>query len=75
MKKITLDITKEHCPMTFVKSKLELSKLQTGDQSEIILSKGEPLENIPKAESEQDHKIPNITIRENSIYKVLIEKC
>ena len=26
MKKV-LDITKEHCPMTFVKTKIELSKL------------------------------------------------
>ncbi len=26
-----LDITKEHCPMTFVKTKIELSKLQPGD--------------------------------------------
>ena len=26
-----LDITKEHCPMTFVKTKIELSKLQSGD--------------------------------------------
>ncbi len=75
MKKITSDITKDHCPMTFVKSKLELSKLQTGDQLEIILSEGEPLENIPKAASEQGHEILDITILENSIYKVMIEKC
>ena len=30
-----LDITKEHCPMTFVKTKIELSKLQPGDILEL----------------------------------------
>ena len=39
----TLDITKEHCPMTFVKTKIELSRLQTGDILEVLLSEGEPL--------------------------------
>ena len=32
----TLDITKEHCPMTFVKTKIELSKLQSGDILEVL---------------------------------------
>ena len=34
MKKV-LDITKEHCPMTFVKTKIELSKLNEGDILEV----------------------------------------
>ena len=34
-----LDITKEHCPMTFVKTKIELSKLQPGDILEYRLQK------------------------------------
>ena len=42
-----LDITKEHCPMTFVKTKIELSKLQPGDTLEVLLSEGEPLDNVP----------------------------
>ena len=33
-----LDITKEHCPMTFVKTKIELSKLQSGDILEVLLT-------------------------------------
>lgn len=42
----TLDITKEHCPMTFVKTKIELAKLQAGDILEVLLSEGEPLDNV-----------------------------
>ena len=30
----TLDITLEHCPMTFVKTKLELEQLGTGETLE-----------------------------------------
>lgn len=41
-----LDITKEHCPMTFVKTKIELSKLNEGDILEVLLTEGEPLDNV-----------------------------
>ena len=43
-----LDITKEHCPMTFVKTKIELSKLNEGDILEVLLAEGEPLDNVPQ---------------------------
>ena len=42
----TLDITKEHCPMTFVKTKIELSKLQPGDILEVLLTEGEQIDNV-----------------------------
>ena len=48
-----LDITKEHCPMTFVKTKIELSKLQPGDILEVLLAEGEPLDNVPRNAKEQ----------------------
>ena len=38
-----LDITREHCPMTFVfKTKIQLSKLNAGDVLEVLLTEGEP---------------------------------
>ena len=43
----TLDITKEHCPMTFVKTKLKLAQIAAGDTLEVLLTEGEPLENVP----------------------------
>ncbi len=56
-----LDITKEHCPMTFVKTKIELSKLKSGDILEVLLSEGEPLENVPRSSTEQGFKVLSIT--------------
>lgn len=69
-----LDITKEHCPMTFVKAKIELSKLAKGDRLEIMLKDGEPLENVPKSASEEGFLIIDTINISDNIYKLVIEK-
>ncbi len=69
-----LDITKEHCPMTFVKTKVELSKISGGDILEVSLLKGEPLENVPKSAEEQGHEILKIAQVEGDVYQVIIRK-
>jgi len=69
-----LDITKEHCPMTFVKTKIELSKLKKGDILEVFLTEGEPLENVPKSSEEQGFKVLSIEKIKENIHKVTIEK-
>ncbi len=69
-----LDITKEHCPMTFVKTKLELSKLKSGEILEVLLKEGEPLDSVPKSSKEQGFEIIEISHVENDHYKVLIKK-
>jgi len=56
-----LDITKEHCPMTFVKTKIELSKLESGDTLEVLLNEGEPLENVPRSSTEQGFTVLSIS--------------
>ncbi|MFA3783530.1 sulfurtransferase TusA family protein [Melioribacteraceae bacterium 4301-Me] len=74
MKTVKLDITKEHCPMTFVKTKLELEKLSKGDILEVILKEGEPLENVPKTVTEQGNKVIEIKNLHDDIHLVVIEK-
>ncbi len=74
MAKYKLDITKDHCPMTFVKTKVELAKINTGDLLEITLTGGEPLENVPKSASEQGHKIIETKYLHNNTYLLVIEK-
>jgi TusA-related sulfurtransferase len=70
----TLDISAEHCPMTFVKTKLELEKLQPGDRLEVLLSEGEPLDNVPKSAKEQGYKVIEIQHVKDKIHRVIIEK-
>lgn len=69
-----LDITEDHCPMTFVKVKLKLEEMGAGDQLEVILNEGEPLRNVPKSAEEQGYKIICIEARGNGHYLVAIEK-
>ncbi len=70
----TLDITKEHCPMTFVKTKIELAKLQTGDILEVLLSEGEPLDNVPRNAVDQGYEVLSVEHVEGTIHKVIIKK-
>lgn len=74
MKTYTLDITREHCPMTFVRTKLKLAQLQQGDRLEVLLAEGEPLENVPRSAKEQGYKVISIEHVHDAIYKVTIEK-
>jgi len=70
----TLDITNEHCPMTFVKTKLKLAQIADGDILEVLLTDGEPLNNVPRTATEQGYNVLSITHVEGNIHKVTIRK-
>jgi TusA-related sulfurtransferase len=70
-----LDVTKEHCPMTFVKTKIELNKLQKGDILNVKVIAGEPLDNVPKSAAEQGFTV--LSVKETSVdgvYNIEIRK-
>ena len=69
-----LDITKEHCPMTFVKTKIELAKLAEGDILDVLLAEGEPLENVPRSAKEQGYNVLSVEHVEGTTHKVTIQK-
>ncbi len=69
-----LDITRETCPMTFVKVKLKLAQMDAGEQLEVLLNKGEPLENVPRSCEEQGFKVLSVEPTDDDKYLVLIEK-
>ena len=74
MKTHSIDVTKEHCPMTFVKAKIALSKLQSGEQLEVLLLEGEALENVPKSAVEQGFKLISLNHYKDNIHRVVFEK-
>lgn len=45
------------CPMNFVKTKIELSTLQSGEILEILLDDGEPIENVPGSIKGEGHHV------------------
>ena len=69
-----LDISKDHCPMTFVKTKLKLESLSSGEILEVILKEGELLENVPKTVTEQGYTVLSTEHIDGPVYKVTIQK-
>jgi TusA-related sulfurtransferase len=53
----TLDITGLRCPMTWVRTKLELERIAPGDELEVRCPEGEALENVPRSAREAGHGV------------------
>ncbi|NOY97137.1 MAG: sulfite reductase subunit beta (hemoprotein) [Chlorobi bacterium] len=61
------------CPMNFVKTKIELSKLKSDDILEVLLDDGEPIENVPGSVKGEGHKIL-VQERIGNYWSVVIQK-
>jgi TusA-related sulfurtransferase len=57
MANYVLDITRDVCPLTFVKTKLLLERMASGETAEIRLKGAEPLENVPRSVREHGHEV------------------
>lgn len=53
----TLDITGLRCPLTWVRTKLALERLEPGDALEVRCAPGEALENVPRSAREAGHDV------------------
>jgi TusA-related sulfurtransferase len=51
----TLDISDVTCPMTWVKTKLELERMGAGEELEVRCREGEALENVPRQARDAGH--------------------
>lgn len=60
--------------MTFVRTKLKLAQIAEGDILEVLLSEGEPLDNVPRSAQEQGYKVLAVQHVEGSTYRVTIQK-
>lgn len=73
-----LDIVNELCPMTFVKTKLAIEKMQSGDRLEVRLKGVEPVRNVPRSVRELGHSIlslePEPGESPEGIHKLYIQK-
>ena len=61
------------CPMNFVKTKIELSSMKSGDLLEILLDDGNPIKNVPGSVRNEGHRILDQT-RNEEWWSVLIQK-
>lgn len=54
---VTLDITDDVCPMTFVRTRIALDRLPVDGVLVVLLTDGEPLENVPRSAAELGYRV------------------
>ncbi len=71
-----LDITSDICPMTFVKTKLLIERMSSGQTAEVRLNDGEPLVNVPRSVEELGHEILALDREEEGgpVYRLRLRK-
>ena len=69
-----IDITREHCPMTLVKVKLELERIGAGDELEVLLAGEEPLTNVPRAAVEQGYTLLENTEVGGGVHRLVLTR-
>lgn len=68
-----LDLRGVVCPTNFVKVKLKLEEMNTGQILEILIDEGEPMANVPRSIKEEGHKIVKVEKLDNQ-FRLWIEK-
>lgn len=69
-----LDLKGVACPYNFVKTKLKLEEMDTGQTLQIIIDEGEPYKNVPRSVLNEGHKILEEEKVEDKHYRIVIEK-
>jgi tRNA 2-thiouridine synthesizing protein A len=69
-----LDITRERCPMTFVRVRLALDRMQAGQVLLVQLQGDEPLRNVPRTAAEQGHQVLGAEAGPDGVTRLLIRK-
>jgi TusA-related sulfurtransferase len=52
-----LDVSALRCPMTWVRTKLELERLQSGETLLVTVPLGEAVENVPRSARDAGHDV------------------
>jgi TusA-related sulfurtransferase len=69
-----LDITAEVCPMTFVRTRLALDRMEPGQTLLVLLKGDEPLANVPRNAREQGHEVLAQDLGGDGVTRLLLRK-
>jgi tRNA 2-thiouridine synthesizing protein A len=69
-----LDITAETCPMTFVRTRLALDQLASGQTLLVLLRGEEPTRNVPRTAVEQGHQVLAQETEADGSMRILLRK-
>jgi len=70
----TVDITDVVCPVTFVKVKVALEELDSGQILSIRLNDGEPVQNVPRSLKEEGHRVLKLAGNGDGTYNLIVRK-
>jgi tRNA 2-thiouridine synthesizing protein A len=73
MSHTSIDITREVCPMTWVRVKLRLEMLQPGDTLEVLLTGDEPLRNLPRNVRDEGHHVRSLERLDDGTARLVVE--
>jgi sulfite reductase (ferredoxin) len=68
-----IDLLGVKCPFNYVKTKLKLETMASGDSLEVLLDQGEPEQNVPRSIQNDGHKVLSMG-KDNGHFKMVIEK-
>lgn len=69
-----IDLRGVSCPTNFVKAKLALEDIETGDTLQILLDDGEPVKNVPRSLKAEGHKLLGLKQADEGHYILELEK-
>ncbi len=69
-----LDITREVCPMTFVRTRLALDRMAPGQTLLVRLKGEEPLRNVPRTAKEQGHEVLSLETDDDGVTRLLLRR-
>ena len=69
----TIDLRGVKCPTNFVKAKLAMEMIDSGEVLEFYLDEGEPVENVPRSLKAEGNKLLSLT-RAEGYYVLTVEK-
>ncbi len=70
----SLDITREVCPMTYVRTKLKLESMADGEVLEVFLRGEEPVKSVPRSAREDGHEVLSLEAEGSGAWRLLLRK-
>ncbi len=70
----TLDITRETCPMTYVRVRLALDRMASGQTLLVTLHGSDPIRNVPEMARAQGHTIVKDSLDDAGIMTLVLRK-
>jgi TusA-related sulfurtransferase len=70
----TLDITRETCPMTYVRVRLALDRMASGQTLLVRLQGADPVRNVPEMARAQGHAIVDDSLDETGVMTLVLRK-